>query len=342
MLPAIVQMVIMLVNGNLGTGVAVMGAFSLVRFRSAPGRGQEITSIFLAMAVGLATGMGYIGIAILFTVMITVINLLLNVLNFGTDSRGSRILRITVPEDLDYEGRFEDLFTKYLREYDYDEIKTTNMGSLYKLTLSVILKEGISTKEFIDELRTRNGNLDIKDALPLLISVLTASVAGSYAASLFPDRAVGNLAQIGLILVGLRFLLMKEKEEEKPKMSGSRHLLRSIFGGILVGFTCGFIGAGGGVMLLLILTIALGYDMHLAVGTSVFIMAFTALIGGVSHFVIGGMPDLIEVVACVIFTYLFARMAAKDANKAKPIVLHRIVGLIMVATALIVLLVKGF
>ena len=161
LLPSIVELVIILVNGNIGAGVAVAGAFSLVRFRSAPGRGQEITSIFLAMAVGLATGMGYIGIAILFTVMITVINLLLNVLNFGTDSRGSRILRITVPEDLDYEGRFEDLFTKYLREYDYDEIKTTNMGSLYKLTLSVILKEGISTKEFIDELRTRNGNLDI-------------------------------------------------------------------------------------------------------------------------------------------------------------------------------------
>ena len=203
--------------------------------------------------------------------------------------------------------------------------------------ISDVLASAASARQYY-----QNGNLDIKDALPLLISVLTASVAGSYAASLFPDRAVGNLAQIGLILVGLRFLLMKEKEEEKSKTSGSRHLLRSIFGGILVGFTCGFIGAGGGVMLLLILTIALGYDMHLAVGTSVFIMAFTALIGGVSHFVIGGMPDLIEVVACVIFTYLFARMAAKYANKAKPIVLHRIVGLIMVATALIVLLVKGF
>ena len=161
LLPSIVELVIILVNGNIGTGVAVAGAFSLVRFRSAPGRGQEITSIFLAMAVGLATGMGYIGVAILFTLLVTVISLLLNVMNFGIDSRGSRILRITVPEDLDFEGRFEDIFSKYMKSFEYDEVKTTNMGSLYKITLSVILKEGISTKEMIDELRTRNGNLDI-------------------------------------------------------------------------------------------------------------------------------------------------------------------------------------
>ena len=161
LLPAIVQLVIILVNGNIGAGVAVAGAFSLVRFRSAPGRGQEITGIFLAMAAGLATGMGYIGIAILFTVFVAVLNLILNISKFGSANESHRVLKITVPENLDYEGRFEDIFSKYLSSYTYDEVKTSNMGSLYKLTLSVVLKADISTKELIDEIRTRNGNLDI-------------------------------------------------------------------------------------------------------------------------------------------------------------------------------------
>ena len=161
LLPAIVQLVIILVNGNIGAGVAVAGAFSLVRFRSAPGRGQEITSIFLAMAVGLATGMGYIGIAILFSILISVINLILNLTKFGNETETHRTLKITVPENLDYEGKFEDIFDKYLSSYSYDEVKTCNMGSLYKLTLSVVMKTDISSKAFLDELRTRNGNLDI-------------------------------------------------------------------------------------------------------------------------------------------------------------------------------------
>lgn len=161
LLPAIVELVIILVNGNIGTGVAVAGAFSLVRFRSAPGRGQEITSIFLAMAVGLATGMGYIGVALIFTVLIAVLNMIFNLSGFGKSDERSRTLKITVPENLDYEGKFEDIFDKYLNSYSYEEIKTSNMGSLYKLTLSVVLKADASTKKFIDELRTRNGNLDI-------------------------------------------------------------------------------------------------------------------------------------------------------------------------------------
>lgn len=161
LLPAIVELVIILVNGNIGAGVAVAGAFSLVRFRSAPGRGQEITSIFLAMAVGLATGMGYIGVAILFSIIISIINLILNITKFGEEGENHRTLKITVPENLDYEGKFEDIFDKYLSSYTYDEIKTSNMGSLYKLTLNVVLKMDISTKEFLDEIRTRNGNLDI-------------------------------------------------------------------------------------------------------------------------------------------------------------------------------------
>ncbi len=161
LLPAIVELVIMLVNGNIGAGVAVAGAFSLVRFRSAPGKGQEITSVFLAMAVGLATGMGYIGVAILITVIISLMNLILNISGFGGSDDNHRSLKIMVPENLDYEGKFEDLFEKYLTSYSYEEVKTSNMGSLYKLTLDVVLKNGVSTKAFLDELRTRNGNLDI-------------------------------------------------------------------------------------------------------------------------------------------------------------------------------------
>ena len=161
MLPAIVELVIILVNGNIGAGVAVAGAFSLVRFRSAPGKGQEITSIFLAMAVGLATGMGYIGVAAFFTIIISVINVILNMTGFASAGEFQRILKISVPENLDFEGKFEDIFEKYLSSYTYEEVKTSNMGSLYKITLSVALKAGVSTKAMIDEIRTRNGNLDI-------------------------------------------------------------------------------------------------------------------------------------------------------------------------------------
>ena len=161
LLPAIVELVIILVNGNIGAGIAVAGAFSLVRFRSVEGNGREITSVFLAMAVGLATGMGYVGIAILFTILICAILLILNTLNFGQEKSKGRVLNITVPENLDFEGKFEDIFDKYLVDYDYISVRTTNMGSLYKLSLEVNLKDGASVKEFLDELRTRNGNLDI-------------------------------------------------------------------------------------------------------------------------------------------------------------------------------------
>ncbi len=161
LLPAIVELVIILVNGNIGAGVAVAGAFSLVRFRSAPGRGQEITGIFLAMAVGLAAGMGYIWIALIFAFAISLVNILLQTLHFGEDNKGVRMLKILIPENLDYEDRFEETFKKYLRDYTYDEVRLTNMGSLYRITLSIVMKDGASSKEFLDELRTQNGNLDI-------------------------------------------------------------------------------------------------------------------------------------------------------------------------------------
>ena len=165
-LPAAVQMVIMLVNGNLGAGVAVAGAFSLVRFRSAPGRGQEIACIFEAMAVGLATGMGYIGIAAIFTVVISLLMLVLNITGFGDSSKQERILKITVPENLDFEGKFDPILDKYLCSYIIDEVKTTNMGSMYKVSYHVVTRSGASVKALMDELRTENGNLEISMGRP--------------------------------------------------------------------------------------------------------------------------------------------------------------------------------
>lgn len=161
LMPAIVQMVIMLVNGNLGTGVAVVGAFSLVRFRSVPGRAEEISSIFLAMAVGLATGMGYIGIAVVFVLIIGGANMALTVSRFGEKSSGSRVLRITIPESLDYTSIFDELFCQYLKKWELEQVKTSNMGSLYKLDYKVVLKDQKEEKKLIDDLRCRNGNLEI-------------------------------------------------------------------------------------------------------------------------------------------------------------------------------------
>lgn len=161
MLPAVVQVVIMLVNGNIGAGVAVAGTFSLVRFRSAPGTAREIGMIFLAMAIGLATGMGYVALAIFFFLVMAAFVLLLTCLRFGGGNGQERELKITIPENLDYEGLFDDLFQKYTRSARLERVKTTNMGTLYELHYSVVLKGERIPKEFLDELRCRNGNLNI-------------------------------------------------------------------------------------------------------------------------------------------------------------------------------------
>ena len=166
MLPAIVQLVIMMVNGNVGAGVAVAGAFSLVRFRSVAGRGQEITAIFLVMAAGLATGMGYLGLASIFTVVIMVLYMILHILHVG-ERNEERELKITVPEDLDYEGIFDELLEKYTRSADMISVKTKNMGSLYELHYSIFLQKGISLKQFMDEIRIRNGNLEVSCGRPV-------------------------------------------------------------------------------------------------------------------------------------------------------------------------------
>lgn len=163
MLPAVVCIVIMMVNGNVGAGVAVAGAFSLVRFRSVPGTAKEIGTIFLAMAAGLIAGMGYLAFAVLFALIMGMVMLVLNISGFGTHKRATydRTLRITIPEDLNYGSVFDDLFEKYLTAYEIVSVKTTNMGSLYKLTYHITLKDLAMEKSFIDELRCRNGNLEI-------------------------------------------------------------------------------------------------------------------------------------------------------------------------------------
>ncbi len=166
LIPAIVQTVIMLVNGSVGTGVAVMGAFSLVRFRSVAGSAKEIVSIFLAMAAGLATAMGYIALAVMFVVIICIAMFIAGFIRLKEKDDLVRELKITVPEDLNYAHSFDDLFEKYTRSSKLLTVKTTNMGSLYKLIYNVELKNEDDMQSFIDELRCRNGNLEIALLVP--------------------------------------------------------------------------------------------------------------------------------------------------------------------------------
>lgn len=160
-LPAVVQAVIMLVNGSIGAGIAVAGAFSLVRFRSAPGTAREIAAIFLAMAIGLATGMGYVGLAVLLFLILAGAMLALTAMRFGQKEDAGRILKITIPEDLDYDGPFDDLFERYTTAHTLEKVKTTNMGTLYELRYRITLRQEPVPKVFLDELRCRNGNLNI-------------------------------------------------------------------------------------------------------------------------------------------------------------------------------------
>lgn len=163
LLPAVVCVVIMLVNGNVGTGVAVAGAFSLVRFRSVPGTAKEICVLFLAMAAGLICGMGYLGFAVLFTVILCAVFLLYSRLGFGAEKKAEayKTFTITIPEDLDYTEVFDDIFEEYTDSHDLVFVKTTNMGSMYRLTYHVTLRDIAKEKEMIDKLRCRNGNLEI-------------------------------------------------------------------------------------------------------------------------------------------------------------------------------------
>lgn len=161
LLPALVQIVIMMVNGNLGTGVAVLGAFSLVRFRSIPGRSMEIGSIFFAMAVGLAIGMGYITFAVAATMILCLAFFLLLKTNFGEKKDEEKELKVTIPENLDYTEVFNDIFERFTKKVSLERVKTTNLGSMYELKYNIVLKNISKEKTLIDEIRCRNGNLNI-------------------------------------------------------------------------------------------------------------------------------------------------------------------------------------
>lgn len=161
MLPLIVQVVITLVNGNLGAGIAVMGVFNLVRFRSIPGSAKDIGSVFMAMAVGLATGMGYLILAVIFTLIIAVVNFVYVVSPFGKQKEPEKLLRITIPEDLEYEGVFDPVLARYTSDHELVEVQTTNMGSLFQLEYSVRMREPGLEKSMIDEVRCLNGNLKV-------------------------------------------------------------------------------------------------------------------------------------------------------------------------------------
>ena len=190
----------------------------------------------------------------------------------------------------------------------------------------------------------KNKNLDIKNSLIMMVSVLIMTVIGSFIASLVPERAMSNTMQISMLIIGLRFLLkpVMVTKEQMDSVSQKKRIVQSIIGGITIGFICGFIGAGGGMMMLFVLTTFLGYSLHMAVGTSVFIMAFTALTGCISHFTIGEIPDITCLVLCVMFTLIWAQIASKIANKAEAKTLNRVVGVVLIITSVIILAVNYF
>jgi uncharacterized membrane protein YhiD involved in acid resistance len=163
LLPAIVCVVIMIVNGNIGAGIAVMGAFSLVRFRSVPGSAKEIVMLFLAMGAGLIAGMGYIAFAFLFGIIMCLAFIIYNRLDMGCKKNAEKYktMQITIPEDLDYTGVFDEIFKEYTKSYEIVKVKTTNMGSMFRLTYNISLKDPAKEHELIDRIRERNGNLEI-------------------------------------------------------------------------------------------------------------------------------------------------------------------------------------
>ena len=188
----------------------------------------------------------------------------------------------------------------------------------------------------------KNGNLDIRNGVIMMASVLLFTLVGSYVSSLVPNRTMGNFSVFMTLLMGIKFIVKpvmttKEAMMEVPK---TKRAVQSIICGSVVGFICGFVGAGGGIMMLLVLTSVLGYELKTAVGTSVFIMTFTALTGSVSHFAIGGLPDITTLILCVVFTLLWARVAARFANKASAAVLNRATGVILVVLGAVILAVN--
>ena len=188
----------------------------------------------------------------------------------------------------------------------------------------------------------KNKNLDVKNGLIMMAGVLAFTVVGSYVASLLPSATMGGFSVFMTFLLGIKFIVrpVMTTKTAMNAVSARKRLVQSLVCGMGVGFICGFIGAGGGMMMLLLLTSVLGYELKTAVGTSVFIMAFTALTGSVSHFAIGGAPDLFCLVCCVLSTLLWARIAAKFANKAEPATLNRATGVVLVMLGVAILAVN--
>lgn len=185
----------------------------------------------------------------------------------------------------------------------------------------------------------KNKNLDIKNGLIMMASVLTFTVVGSYIASLLPSATMGSFSVFMTFLLGIKFIVrpVMTTKEAMQNVPAKKRAVQSVLCGMIIGFICGFVGAGGGMMMLLILTGVLGYELKTAVGTSVFIMTFTALTGAASHFAIGGAPDWSVFVLCVVFTLLWARIAAVFANKAEPATLNRATGVVLVVLGLVIM-----
>ena len=185
----------------------------------------------------------------------------------------------------------------------------------------------------------KNGNLDVKNGVIMMITVLIFTVVGSYISSLIPSQTMGSFSVFMTFLLGIKFIVrpVMTTKESMEAIDSKKRVRQSILCGMLVGFVCGFIGAGGGMMMLLILTTVLGYELKTAVGTSVFIMTFTALTGAISHFSIGGSPDYVVMALCILFTFIWARIAAKFANKATPKTLNRLTGVVLVVLGVVVM-----
>ena len=185
----------------------------------------------------------------------------------------------------------------------------------------------------------KNGNLDVKNGVIMMITVLIFTVVGSYISSLIPSQTMGSFSVFMTFLLGIKFIVcpVMTTKESMEAIDSKKRVRQSILWGMLVGFICGFIGAGGGMMMLLILTTVLGYELKTAVGTSVFIMTFTALTGAISHFSIGGSPDYVVMALCILFTFIWARIASKFANKATPKTLNRLTGVVLVVLGVVVM-----
>ena len=186
----------------------------------------------------------------------------------------------------------------------------------------------------------KNDNLDVKHGSLMMIMVLIFTIIGSYVSSIVPSRTMGNFSTVMTLLLGIKFIVkpVMTTKSDMEAVSQKKQIIGSLVCGAMVGFICGFVGAGGGMMMLLILTSVLGYELKTAVGTSVFIMTFTALTGAISHFSFGDTPDILVMALCIVFTFIWARIAAVFANKAKPETLNRVVGIVLTLLGVVILL----